>query len=137
MEETSAAGEAPVTITESTDAVDDPETIILRRKAQPGQEKSFEIWLEGASREAQKFEAHQGVTIIRPTAPANPEYVVRFRFNTCQNLRKLRLAITVVIIGLLMSYLVMPLMTRLVARWLLPRPRQPQSGVPPAGQLSS
>ncbi len=214
MLETPSASKLAETVTPTTGTEDGPVTVILRRKAQPGQEQSFETWLEGITRTAQTFAGHQGVTIMRPTSPANPEYVVIFRFNTYDNLRTweesavraqwieqgktlfasdlerekvlddafwytpesviqaatptgkppafrqpprykmaivtmlaiyplialaiplgavvpglsalpflLRLAVTVIIIGLLMSYLVMPFMTRLFAGWLFPRPR--------------
>jgi antibiotic biosynthesis monooxygenase (ABM) superfamily enzyme len=38
--------------------------------------------------EAMRFEGHMGVNVIRPSDLSNPEYVIIFRFNTCENLQK-------------------------------------------------
>jgi len=66
-----------------------PVTVIVTRKAQKGKIKEFEEWMDGIVHEAMKFEGHMGVNIIRPSdASSNPEYVIIFRFNTYENLKK-------------------------------------------------
>ena len=66
-----------------------PVTVIVTRKAKKGKIKEFEEWMDGVSHDAMKFEGHMGVNIIRPTdASSNPEYVIIFRFNTYDNLKK-------------------------------------------------
>src|SRR5437870_652187 len=45
--------------------------------------------MDGVSHDAMKFESHMGVNIIRPSdASSNPEYIIIFRFNTYDNLKK-------------------------------------------------
>jgi len=66
-----------------------PVTVIVTRKAKKGKIKEFEEWMDGVSHDAMKFEGHMGVNIIRPSdASSNPEYVIIFRFNTYDNLKK-------------------------------------------------
>jgi len=66
-----------------------PVTVIVTRKAKKGKIKEFEEWMDGIIHEAMKFEGHMGVNIIRPSdVSSNPEYVIIFRFNTYENLKK-------------------------------------------------
>jgi hypothetical protein len=65
-----------------------PVTVIVTRRAKKGKINEFEEWMDGIVHEAMKFEGQMGVNIIRPADPSNPEYVVIFRFNTYENLRK-------------------------------------------------
>jgi antibiotic biosynthesis monooxygenase (ABM) superfamily enzyme len=66
-----------------------PVTVIVTRKAKKGKIKEFEKWMDDIIHEAMKFEGHMGVNIIRPSdASSNPEYVIIFRFNTYENLKK-------------------------------------------------
>jgi len=67
---------------------DGPVTVIVTRRAKKERINEFEEWMDGIIHEAMKFEGHMGVNIIRPTDPANPEYVVIFRFKTFENLTK-------------------------------------------------
>lgn len=66
-----------------------PVTVIVTRKAKKGMTREFEEWMDGIIHEAMKFEGHMGVNVILPSDPAsNPEYVIIFRFNQYENLRK-------------------------------------------------
>ena len=68
---------------------DDPVTVIVTRRAKKGKITEFEEWMDGIIHEAMKFEGHMGVNIIRPVdASSNPEYVIIFRFNNYENLKK-------------------------------------------------
>jgi uncharacterized protein len=68
---------------------DGPVTVIVTRKAKKGKIKEFEEWMDGIIHEAMKFEGHMGVNIIRPSDTAtSSEYVIIFRFNTYENLKK-------------------------------------------------
>lgn len=65
-----------------------PVTIVVTRKARVGKIEEFEKWMDGIIHEAMKFKGHMGVNIIRPSNPANPEYIIIFRFDTFENLAK-------------------------------------------------
>jgi antibiotic biosynthesis monooxygenase (ABM) superfamily enzyme len=66
-----------------------PVTVIVTRTAKREKIKEFEEWMDGVIHEAVKFEGHMGVNIIRPSDGAlTPEYVIIFRFNTYDNLKK-------------------------------------------------
>jgi antibiotic biosynthesis monooxygenase (ABM) superfamily enzyme len=66
-----------------------PVTIIVTRTAKKEKIKEFEDWMDGIVHESMKFEGHMGVNIIRPSdAVSAPEYVIIFRFNTYENLKK-------------------------------------------------
>ncbi len=65
-----------------------PVTVIVTRRAKIGKIKEFEEWMDGIIHEAMKFEGHMGVNVIKPFSISNPEYVIIFRFNTYQNLKK-------------------------------------------------
>ena len=67
-------------------SADDPVTVIVTRKAKKGKIKEFEEWMDGITHEALKFEGHMGVNVIRPANPADPSYVIIFRFNNYRNL---------------------------------------------------
>ena len=65
-----------------------PVTVIVTRKAKQGKIREFEEWMDSIVHEAMKFEGHMGVNIIRPVDLSNPEYVIIFRFNNYDNLKK-------------------------------------------------
>jgi hypothetical protein len=66
-----------------------PVTVIVTRKAKKGKIREFEEWMDGIIHEAMKFEGHMGVNVIRPAdASSDPEYVIIFRFNTYENLKR-------------------------------------------------
>ena len=125
-----------------------PVTVIVDVKAKGGKTDEFEEWMDGVIHESMKFEGHMGINIIRPSNPSSPEYTIIFRFNTYENLTKweksevrrewiekgkaviegesavqrqtgLEFALMVVVIMvLLMTYLIMPAVTRLLRPWL-------------------
>ena len=61
-------------------------TAVISHYIRPGRESGYEAWLEGISATARQFEGHQGVTILRPQAGANKEYVIILRFDKYHNL---------------------------------------------------
>lgn len=61
-------------------------TVIIQRKAKPGMQRQMEKWIDGISRAAVNFQGHLGQNVIRPVDPANPEYVIIFRFDTYEHL---------------------------------------------------
>ncbi len=63
-------------------------TAIISRRVRAGCEKAFEEWLQGISQAAAQFPGHQGVSILRPHDPANPEYVVILKFDAVPHLRE-------------------------------------------------
>jgi antibiotic biosynthesis monooxygenase (ABM) superfamily enzyme len=65
---------------------DDPVTVIVTRRAKKGRIKEFEEWMDGIIHAAMKFEGHMGINVIKPTDPADPSYVIIFRFNNYRNL---------------------------------------------------
>jgi antibiotic biosynthesis monooxygenase (ABM) superfamily enzyme len=66
-----------------------PVTVIVTRTAKKEKIKEFEEWMVGVIHESMKFEGHMGVNIIRPSDEAPTlKYVIIFRFNTYENLKK-------------------------------------------------
>ena len=59
-----------------------PVTAIVTRRIKPGCESRFEAWLEEVSAASTTFPGHQGATVVRPSDPAHPEYLIVFRFDT-------------------------------------------------------
>ena len=59
-----------------------PVTVIVTRRVKPGCEARFEAWLEEVRTAATRFPGHQGVTVVGPSDPARPEYLIVFRFDT-------------------------------------------------------
>ena len=62
-----------------------PVTAIVKRRIKPGRQQEFEAWYSGFIQEAAKSTGYLGVNIIRPTDPANPEYVFIMRFDSYEN----------------------------------------------------
>ena len=67
---------------------DGPVTVIITRRVKPNREAECEAWFAGITQAALGFEGHLGVNIIRPHDHKRPEYVVVFRFDTYENLRR-------------------------------------------------
>ena len=66
-----------------------PVTVIVKRIAKKDRIKEFEEWVSGISKEMSKQEGTMGTEIIRPVdKESKPEYVIIFRFNNYDNLRK-------------------------------------------------
>jgi hypothetical protein len=63
-------------------------TVVVTRRVKRGREKEAERWINGIIQAAMKFEGHLGANIIPPTNPQKSEYVVIFRFNNDENLKK-------------------------------------------------
>jgi len=63
-------------------------TVVVTRRVKRGREKEAERWISGIIQAAMKFEGHLGANIIPSTNPQKPEYVVIFRFNNDENLKK-------------------------------------------------
>jgi antibiotic biosynthesis monooxygenase (ABM) superfamily enzyme len=63
-------------------------TVVVTRQVKRGREKEAERWMSGIIQAAMKFEGHLGANIIPPTNPRKPEYVVIFRFNNDENLKR-------------------------------------------------
>ena len=63
-------------------------TVVVTRRVKRGREKEAERWISGITQAAMKFEGHLGANIIPSTNPQKPEYVVNFRFNNDENLKK-------------------------------------------------
>ena len=61
-------------------------TAVISHYICSGRESGYEAWLEGISATARNFEGHQGVTILRPQAKVNKEYVIILRFDEYRNL---------------------------------------------------
>lgn len=57
-----------------------PVTVVVTRQPRRGYEAAFEEWLRGVLDEAAAFPGHEGTSVIRPTDPARPEYVLILRF---------------------------------------------------------
>ncbi|MES0335396.1 MAG: antibiotic biosynthesis monooxygenase [Candidatus Magnetobacterium sp. LHC-1] len=67
--------------------MDETVTIIVSWKIKPGLEREFEAGLEEVIGAAKKFNGHQGVRVKKPDMTQG-EYVIIFRFNSIENLRK-------------------------------------------------
>ena len=63
-------------------------TVVVTRRVKRGREKEAERWISGITQAAMNFEGHLGSNIIPSTNPQKPEYVVNFRFNNDENLKK-------------------------------------------------
>ncbi len=64
-----------------------PVTVSVSWRIRPGQEVDFEAWQSGITAAAHQFPGHLGLNVIRPTNPADPEYVTIFRFDTYAHLK--------------------------------------------------
>jgi antibiotic biosynthesis monooxygenase (ABM) superfamily enzyme len=67
---------------------EEPVTVIITRYIKPGSEKTYEKRMAGIIQQASKFEGFMGANIIPPVKPLNPEYIIIFKFNNLENLRK-------------------------------------------------
>ncbi len=63
-------------------------TVVVTRRVKRGREREAERWISCITQAAMKFEGHLGANIIPSTNPQKPEYVVIFRFNNDENLKK-------------------------------------------------
>ena len=63
-------------------------TVIVARRARPGREHEFEVWLEQLVDEARRAPGFVGAEIQRPEASDPREWIVVYRFETADLLRK-------------------------------------------------
>jgi antibiotic biosynthesis monooxygenase (ABM) superfamily enzyme len=66
----------------------EPVTITVTRIAKPGAEAAFEEWMAGVCSVASRFEGHRGFTVLRPPDPRSREYILIFRFDSMEHLRR-------------------------------------------------
>ena len=64
-----------------------PVTAVVSRLVRPGREADYETWLHGITQVAVTFPGHRGVTILRPSDPACPEYVLVVHFDQYRSLK--------------------------------------------------
>jgi uncharacterized protein len=69
-------------------SIKEPVTVIVSRVVKPGHEQEYEAWLREVTHAAMQFEGHLSVEIIRLADHRHPEYVLIFRFDSYDNLRK-------------------------------------------------
>jgi hypothetical protein len=55
--------------------------VLATHQVKPGKEKVFEETMSGLLQAAMSFEGHLGANILRPTAPADPQYRIIFKFD--------------------------------------------------------
>lgn len=66
--------------------MEQPVTVIVRRRVHADRTKEFEAWQRKAMTTAATFPGHLGAEVIRPEDPASQDYVVIFRFATSSEL---------------------------------------------------
>jgi antibiotic biosynthesis monooxygenase (ABM) superfamily enzyme len=69
--------------------VDETVTVVVTRKVKRGRESQYEDWLRRLLNESKSLKGYIGATIQKPP-PGSTEYTSIFRFDTVDNLRKLK-----------------------------------------------
>ena len=69
----------------STPSSQDPVTVSVARKVLPGHEAAYEDWVKGVSAAAATYPGHLGISVLRPSAQTNGEYVLIYRFDTYEH----------------------------------------------------
>ena len=92
---------------DSSVAVETPLTVVAQRRFRRGAEADFDQAMHEFTRFAMNFRGHDGITVLRSGA-AGGDFVVVDRF---------RVIFDACVVGLL-SWGVMPLITRLLSGWL-------------------
>lgn len=67
--------------------VDDPVTVIIRRRVKTGAETAYEAWLQALQTDARQLPGYLGVTTQRPAPGGSREYVSAVRFDSLANLQ--------------------------------------------------
>ncbi len=67
---------------------DHPVTYIIRRRVKADRQTDFEDWLRGINCAALRFDGHLGVNVIRPSDPSMDDYVIIWRFDSHDNLKR-------------------------------------------------
>ncbi|MCU7849937.1 MAG: hypothetical protein KZQ89_18500 [Candidatus Thiodiazotropha sp. (ex Lucinoma kastoroae)] len=98
-----------------------PVSVMMSRMPLPGKEREFETYLNGIAEAAQRHPGHLGVSIIRPSGQEKNYYIL-FEFDRRSNLEPYPLMLrTLILTGMavpLMTFLLMPLLTRVFKNWL-------------------
>ena len=66
-------------------AANEPVTVSVSRRVQPGREADFEEWLRGISAAAAKFDGQQGLSILRPSEQTGGRYLMIYRFDDLEH----------------------------------------------------
>ena len=66
--------------------MDEPVTVIVRRRVKPDAVHDFEQWQSDINAACARFEGHLGLEVIRPENPRTQDYVIIFRFDTKEHL---------------------------------------------------
>ena len=62
-------------------------TAMITHQVKPGRTQSYEDWIKGISAAARQFEGHLGVSILRPQAGKNPNYIIVLQFDHIDHLQ--------------------------------------------------
>lgn len=65
---------------------EDSVSVVVRRRIHPELQAEFEKWLAGVIEAASAFEGHQGAQVLRPSDPADQDYVLLFRYEKPEQL---------------------------------------------------
>ena len=124
----------------------EPVTVVVTRRVKAGREADYEAWLARLLAAAAELPGYLGTTVQRPTSGSRT-YTSIFRFATVDELRRFeaselrraalrevvdlveadaawdQLLTTITIEVFLMTYVLMPRLTRWLARWIYPARR--------------
>jgi len=64
-----------------------PVTVVVSRRARPGQETALTAWARGITGVAERFPGHLGAQIHEPTPPDHEDLVIVFGFGTAEQLQ--------------------------------------------------
>lgn len=64
----------------------DPVTVIVKHRVVSGKEAEYEIWAEGITAAARKFDGYLGVNFIRPSSADIAVHILIFKFNSYENM---------------------------------------------------
>jgi uncharacterized protein len=73
---------------ESNISASDPVTVIVKHRVIPGKEVEYEVWAQGITEAARKFDGYLGVNFIRPSDSQSDEYVLIFKFNSYESMQR-------------------------------------------------
>jgi len=62
-------------------------TAVISHRVRPGREQGYEEWVKGIAAAARDFEGHLGVSILRPRAGKNPNYISVLKFDQVEHLQ--------------------------------------------------
>lgn len=73
---------------ESTISSNDPVTVIVKHRVIRGKENEYELWAQGITEAARKFDGYLGVNFIRPSNSQSDEYILIFKFNSYKSMQR-------------------------------------------------